>query len=242
VVLGLAAIGASAVAERSVDAKFLRKILLLLEKAHGLLTFGFLIPPFGGMQNFTRMQFLYNSILRFAKPSSGIALEVGVYKAGSIIFLAMGCLRKGIVRIYGIDLFPAGIMEAAKRMIRKHGLDEHVTLIKAQSREYAWDKSIDVLHLDADHTYEAVISDVRKYAPFVTSGGIMIFDDYDTSHPGVRKAVSEFLLEEDEFEIVAINYEGQAYGSICLRKRDESSDVGVAKWNVNLLDRLLKRC
>jgi len=226
---------------RNVDNKFFHRILLLLEKAYGLLTFGFLIPPFGGMQNFTRMRFLYNSILRYAKRSSGIALEIGVCEAGSIVFVARACLRKEITRIYAIDLFPLGMMEAAKRRIRKHSLDQHVTLMKSHSLECTWTKPIDVFHLDADHTYEAVISDIRKYAPFVTRGGIVIFDDYDASHPGVRKAVSELLLEKDEFEIVAINYEGQAYGSICLRKRDESSDLCVAKQNVNLFDRLLKR-
>jgi len=85
---------------------------------------------------------------------------------------------------------------------------------------YNWRKQIDVLHLDADHSYEAVVQDIKKYAPFITDGGIIIYDDYDNTHPGVRKAVHEFVLIREDFEIIGVHYEGLEHGSICLRKRD----------------------
>lgn len=81
-----------------------------------------------------------------------------------------------------------------------------------------WEKAIDVLHIDADHGYNAVKEDLVKYIPFVNDGGIVIFDDYDTSHPGVQKAVHE-LVGEGDFEIVSVHSPGPEWGSICLRKK-----------------------
>lgn len=74
------------------------------------------------------------------------------------------------------------------------------------------------MHIDGDHDYVAVKKDIDKYSKFLTQGGLMILDDYDKTHQGVRKAVHEFLINNSDFEIVAINFQGDAYGSICLKR------------------------
>ncbi len=201
----------------------------------GRLELGFTPPPYDGMQNYQRTKFLYDSIQNFAKPSDGVALEVGCYKCCSTVFLAKACLKRGIKSIYAIDLFtgtPAwhssiDTYHTAKSRLKHYKLDHSVTLIRSHSLEYNWNRKIDVLHLDADHEYETVMADIVKYASFVNDGGIMIFDDYDVFHPGVKKAVNQWLLENGDYEIVDINYQGEEYGSICLRKWKLAVDIPV---------------
>ena len=135
---------------------------------------------------------------------------------GSTVFLAKACLRKGISDIYAIDLFSGtpswnqtfDTYEATRKRMTAYQLDRHVTLIRSNSLDYAWDRKIDVFHLDADHEYQAVANDIDKYIPFLADEGIAVFDDYDAAHPGVKKAMHELLLKRPQFEVVAVNFEG----------------------------------
>ena len=45
------------------------------DRIRGLVELGFWIPPFDGMQNYARMKFLYDSVLRYAAPSGGMAVS-----------------------------------------------------------------------------------------------------------------------------------------------------------------------
>ncbi len=198
-----------------------------LEHLYGRLTLGFPVPPHDGMQNFRRMKFLHDSIVEFATPSGGVALEVGCYKGGSTVFLAKACLKKGISEIYAMDLFSGtpswnqtiDTYEATVNRMTEYKLDRTVKLLRSHSLAYPWNKLIDVFHLDADHEYQAVVSDIEKFTPFLADEGIIVFDDYDAAHPGVKQAVHELLLKRRELEVVALNYEGWEYGSICLKNR-----------------------
>jgi len=186
---------------------------------------GFPEPPYDGMQSFGRMKFLHDAIRRFAVARTSVALEIGVYKACSTIFLSKACLARGITKIFAMDLFTGteswqqsfDTYQEAESRLRSYGLHNHVTLLRSHSQDYNWSDGLDVLHIDADHEYEAVRRDIEKYSRFVTEGGLIVFDDYDASHPGVKEAVHE-LLGTDEYEVVAVNCPGREYGSICLRR------------------------
>ncbi len=54
------------------------------------------------------------------------------------------------------------------------------------------ESSIDLLWLDADHSYEACKNDIRTWLPKVKSKGFFLFHDYARDFiNGVRKAVDE---------------------------------------------------
>src|SRR5712692_5428360 len=142
---------------------------LVLEKLRGVLSIGFVPPPYDGMQNYARMKFLYDSVRMHAPRSGGVALEVGCYNAGSTVFLAKAALRVGIVRTFAMDLFTGtpswnqsiDTYATAAARIAAYKLTPNVTLIRSHSLQYDWTEKIAVLHLDADHEYQAVAADLK---------------------------------------------------------------------------------
>ena len=57
---------------------------------------------------------------------------------------------------------------------------------------------IDFVFLDGGHNYKTVLNDLKCCNEVVKNNGIIICDDYDLSFaPGVKKAVDEFVLENN---------------------------------------------
>lgn len=199
------------------------------ERARGLMEMGFRIPGFDGMQTYGRLRFLYRSILRHAVAQSGNAVEIGCYKACSTVVMAKACLKKAIGRIYSLDLFsgtpdwnqPFDTHEAALERIEEYELGDCVTLIRADSRAHSWQLPIDVLHVDGDHSYDAVKADLEKFSPFLSSRGLLIADDYDQSHPEVKRAVDDFIGAHPQYRIVDRYEENGIAGSACVANASE---------------------
>lgn len=53
-------------------------------------------------------------------------------------------------------------------------------------------ESLDMVFIDADHSYEAVSQDIQAWLPIVRTGGILSGHDYGV-YLGVKKAVSKYL-------------------------------------------------
>lgn len=189
--------------------------------------FGFWPPLDPGMQTFGRMRFLYDMVSRHASRVSGNALEIGCFKGCSTVYLAKACAGVGITKVRSIDLFTGtpgwgqtfDTFDEANERMRRYGISRFVELIRADSREYRCpDESIDVLHVDGDHSYGAASADIERFAPLVSPGGLVVFDDYDASHEGVVRAVHELLARDRSFTVVAVNHRGEEWGSLCLRR------------------------
>lgn len=56
----------------------------------------------------------------------------------------------------------------------------------------------DLVFIDADHSYEAVLHDLKVWTPKVRRGGLMTGHDMIRKTPGVEKAVGEFYKGEFE--------------------------------------------
>lgn len=88
------------------------------------------------------------------------------------------------------------------------------------------DKSVDVIYLDADHNYLAVVRDLevirRKIKPVT---GLIILNDYimrdDNGPYGVIQAGHEFMLR-DRWEMVAFCLEEKMYCDVVIRKLSDS--------------------
>lgn len=76
------------------------------------------------------------------------------------------------------------------------------------------EKSVDLVFIDGDHSYEWVLKDIKNYLPKIKSGGIISGHDYDfPDWIGVKKAVDscfadiEKELEPDLYnQIIPMNY------------------------------------
>lgn len=86
----------------------------------------------------------------------------------------------------------------------------NVIQILADSPSVPWELPLDILYLDADHTYEGVKADYDNYDKWVKPKGIIIFDDYTqpgNSTNGVKKFVDslyrEIIYKSDRFVILS---------------------------------------
>jgi hypothetical protein len=54
-----------------------------------------------------------------------------------------------------------------------------------------------LIHLDASHDYEDVLSDARLYWDILAPGGFLIGDDYNKDWPAVMEAADDFAAEKE---------------------------------------------
>ena len=139
-------------------------------------------------------------------PDHATIVEVGVcYGRSASIYLQIGEHKP--LNIYLVDSYDREDSKLAKasclQLIRMIGPDLH----RGSSLHTNWVPSvqaaegfpvkgypdkIDLLHIDADHSYEAVKADCEAWLPKMKSGGLACFHDYGVSRTGVQQAVEEY--------------------------------------------------
>lgn len=122
------------------------------------------------------IEVLYPEVAKI--PDKGRYLEIGVNRGRSLWVATQAA--KSSVQVWGIDELPdPGI--------------PGTNYIQSDSHMAKWNKRVDVLFIDAGHSYDDVEWDIKKYVPFVKKGGVVLFHDYDETSPGVIRAVDEFV-------------------------------------------------
>lgn len=87
------------------------------------------------------------------------------------------------------------LFDFTKKRLSKYG--DRSFFIRESSQEalkYVKDGELDLVFIDAEHTYDAVKLDIKTWCLKLKKSGILAGHDYD--HPnfsGVKKAVDEFL-------------------------------------------------
>jgi predicted O-methyltransferase YrrM len=137
-----------------------------------------------------------------------IVVEVGIYGGKSFIPMAYALKKMGSGMAYGIDPWKSDvsavgmedvnyewwlkldhemIMRDFLQKVRQFRLQRYVTVLRQTSTETTPMDSIDLIHIDGNHSEDSAYYDVTKWVPHVRSGGIIIFDDVDW--PTTAKAV-----------------------------------------------------
>jgi cephalosporin hydroxylase len=143
-----------------------------------------------------------------------LILDIGTNYGGSAIFFAslmnLYC-NPGECRVVTIDPLPQ--TPKGPRDALNHSLwGKFVTFVKGKSTDtevletiggLAESASVVVVNVDGDHTYDAVISDLKSYSNFVTVGSYMISQDTKLDRlwgtPAALKATVDFMAIDSRF-------------------------------------------
>lgn len=132
-------------------------------------------------------------------PSNNIAVEIGSYLGASTCFIAEGCkIKNGLV--YAIDTWEnqamsEGLRDTYQEFLQNISIYKNViTPIRSFSVDAAQDfsKTIDLLFVDGDHTYEGVISDLNAWIPKLKTNAWLVLHDVGWAE-GVNQAIKEVV-------------------------------------------------
>ena len=143
-------------------------------------------------------QKLYELLMELPKRSN--VVEIGIqYGRSTTVFAEVSKLRSH--HFTAIDPWVEDVSEEAKGHVysQMSKYDWKFDLISKKSHDAfkKYHKKIDLIHIDGDHTYEGVMTDMKDWCPKVKSGGYILFDDYGhDSLPEVFKAVSEYMIPD----------------------------------------------
>jgi len=165
----------------------------------------------------TPVQRVILSLLALQK-KDGLIVELGSWTGGGVLIMAPHLTHDR--RFHAVDTFNADAMpdEYFQRYLKgRKQLDVfHDNIAPLRNKVVvhqgfthdvaaAWPAGlmIDLLFIDADHSYEAVSDDWNQWRPFVKKGGIIVFHDYyarddlgnsESSYPGLRRFVEETIV------------------------------------------------
>jgi hypothetical protein len=129
-------------------------------------------------------------------PSNPLAVVLGAGPGTATI--SMLAARPDIV-VYSVDIIDAIIEHFHAEQL---GYLPRLHQIKAHSQHVSWDgRLLDLLFVDACHTYPAVKADNAAWLPYLKVGGIAWYHDYGTENGmwlDVKRAVDEDMAGQEQ--------------------------------------------
>lgn len=175
--------------------------------------------------NYTSLEGWFNMEKQYLElldnvPEGGVFVELGAYKGKSTSFIVTEINNQNRnIKFHTIDTFEGDsgsndVLEIeayqkvnVSKMFEEFNkntehLKEHFNVIVGKSDESSKlfeDNSVDVIFIDAGHSYDAVIQDIKSWLPKIKDGGIMSGHDYN-SWTGVNTAVNEIFDKVDKID------------------------------------------
>jgi predicted O-methyltransferase YrrM len=148
-------------------------------------------------------------LVKCVTPSCNLIVELGSWMGKSSERLALAIRKVNPnAKLFCIDPFDDAYYKSTPGLsdsLKKYNIFEEFkkrmaphphTVMRTTSalavKEFQ-DGTVDLLFIDADHSYEAVANDIAIWRPKMRSGGIMCGHDYSEQYPGVKMAVNEML-------------------------------------------------
>ena len=153
-----------------------------------------------------------------------VLVEIGSWLGKSAVVLSRAISKKKGAVLFCIDPFNAhgdpssaahyrnvsqkmdvSLLEHFTQNIKRYGSYKHVKTLRGYSTDFSgnWDKPIDLLFIDGNHSYEAVKRDFLEWSPFIKPGGYLIMHDvsFDPNfrHQDPIKVAREFILDNSEW-------------------------------------------
>jgi len=157
---------------------------------------------------------LFKMARDYTPDNNPVVVEIGSWKGKSSILLAGGLVGKENPRLFCIDPFgpsddpeyrktygslltesPGDLEQVFRSNISICGLDHIAIPLRGLSSEHAaqWTQPIDLLFIDGNHEYEAVLEDFMQWSRFVRPGGVVALHDVGEYYEGPTRVVSEHL-------------------------------------------------
>lgn len=127
-----------------------------------------------------------------------IIVELGSYRGRSATALCDGCSGQ----VFAVDIFhDQDLLEFQKNTAALKNLTVHRESSTYAANRFA-DKSVDMVFIDADHSYESVSDDIRAWLPKCRHliCGHDYTDDGVGHWPGVVRAVNEVFPKIEQVE------------------------------------------
>jgi predicted O-methyltransferase YrrM len=151
------------------------------------------------LPGFFDFDWLYSEWAATARPGA-VFVELGVYMGRSLAFMGEALRERPDVEIWGVDGWAAdqGTSMAGFVAAFAHhapAILERARLVRCDSARAARlfdEATVDFVYIDADHSYEGCLADIKAWLPKVRPGGILAGHDHSEVHyPGVVRAVRE---------------------------------------------------
>jgi len=142
----------------------------------------------------------------------GDVVEIGSWQGRSTSFLARAVLDSGNGRFFAIDHFKGNAGKEASYVVGKQDLSDLKHNFLSNMKSLNLDSSVNLLDMttieaagkfrrgqirflfvDGNHSYAGVSEDIKLFFPLLSSGAIIVFDDFSDAFPGLLKAVGEVL-------------------------------------------------
>ncbi len=179
-------------------------------------------------------------LARLAEDPPRSIIELGTAYGGTLFLLA--CIAMPDATIVTIDMpagpFGGGYPRTHAPLYKSFARDkQRIRLIRSDSHSPDTLKAVretvgttvDLLFIDADHTYEGVRSDFETYSPLVCSGGLIAFHDIVDGPPEAVGGVPRFwkeLRERMPGEEIVADWSQGGYGIGLIRKDAHTLPTG----------------
>jgi predicted O-methyltransferase YrrM len=149
-------------------------------------------------------------------PADQAIVEIGAYHGKSTAYLALAAREGGGQTVITVDTWsednsewrsavkaqiPSPTFEKFMEQLTWIGLIDQVEPHEGESAPTGLEyeqalkdgdvQPVGLLYVDGDHSYEAVMADFDAWRNCMASDGVIIFDDYTRTNPGVIKALRE---------------------------------------------------
>ena len=145
-------------------------------------------------------------IVRRLRPQT--IVELGSYSGSSLAAFCQGVEAVGLnTKCFGIDLWKGDIHMGEFDESVYQGITNYMSrrypdiciLIRQEFNDavdFFDDKSIDLLHIDGTHTYEAVSNDYYTWLPKISDRGVILFHDTNATYETIGVAARNFGVRD----------------------------------------------
>lgn len=157
-----------------------------------------------------------NKIIKKINKDNPVALEIGSYIGASSCFLA-NSLTKQNGKLYCIDTWQNDSMTEGEKdtykEFKKNTARYEKVIIPLRGYSYNvvkefenYNKKIDILFIDGDHSYEGCKTDWQLYSSYLNKNAVIIFHDTGWAE-GVKKVINEYVLNKADQIVKLSNME-----------------------------------